>query len=388
MSLQTHSSSARLPQLDGLRGIAIILVLIWHYGVCCIKSSPNLFSHQFIDIFNLTWSGVDLFFVLSGFLLGGILMDHKGAANYFQVFYFRRICRIFPLYFFWLILFIGIWSFLKNLVSQEALHVLLGYPLPFWSYLTFTQNILMAADGDFGSRFLGITWSLAVEEQFYLLLPLIIYLTPKKKITFILLLFIVLAPLSRSLLYYFQIYPGKGFASYVMTPCRLDSLFLGVLCAHIIRQDKLTTLLRNNLKYLYFFLVLMMIVFYVMTVNNQLMLSQEMTLYGYTLIAVFYAVLLLISVLKDKGVLYTILTNPLLRKMGRIAYGVYIYHIGVLATTYFIFSKGAFEHYSLLLNTVSLFFTLIIAQLSWILFEKRINNFGHSIEYSPPFKKE
>ena len=72
------SRSRRYPELDGLRGIAILLVVAWHYNL-----GPFL-------------SGVDLFFVLSGFLLGGILLDKKEAPNYFKAFYARRICRIFP----------------------------------------------------------------------------------------------------------------------------------------------------------------------------------------------------------------------------------------------------------------------------------------------------
>ena len=100
--------SGRIPQLDGVRGLAIILVLIWHYFSMLVYPAESQFLFHFKQLFNLTWSGVDLFFVLSGFLIAGILVDQKGATNYFQVFYLRRTCRIMPLYFLIFFLYIGL----------------------------------------------------------------------------------------------------------------------------------------------------------------------------------------------------------------------------------------------------------------------------------------
>lgn len=114
--------SKRIPQLDGLRGIAILLILIWHYVVCQVSYFPNLFCVQVIQALNFTWSGVDLFFVLSGFLIGGILLDHRKADNYFQVFYIRRICRIFPLYFLWMAIFCVLKYGFPAVVNKGNLH--------------------------------------------------------------------------------------------------------------------------------------------------------------------------------------------------------------------------------------------------------------------------
>ncbi|MFN7140591.1 MAG: acyltransferase family protein, partial [Limisphaerales bacterium] len=91
---------SRIPELDGIRGIAILLVVLAHYFV--LPVGPGFAAANFLGtFFGLAWSGVDLFFVLSGFLIGGILLDAKASNNFFKVFYTRRVCRIFPLYFLW-----------------------------------------------------------------------------------------------------------------------------------------------------------------------------------------------------------------------------------------------------------------------------------------------
>src|SRR5262249_15646658 len=122
-----EATSRRIPELDGIRGTAILLVLLWHY-VVVQQTTLALFNR----VFGLTCSGVDLFFVLSAFLIGGILMAHRLATNFFQVFYVRRICRILPLYFLWLFLFIVVGAIVP--LRSEALRWLFAHPLPLWSY--------------------------------------------------------------------------------------------------------------------------------------------------------------------------------------------------------------------------------------------------------------
>jgi Acyltransferase family len=97
---------SRLRQLDGLRGCAIIFVLLWHYVVCQLNAPPGTFLHTAKSWLSFTWSGVDLFFVLSGFLITGILLDNANAANYFRTFYIRRACRILPVYMLLLLAFV------------------------------------------------------------------------------------------------------------------------------------------------------------------------------------------------------------------------------------------------------------------------------------------
>jgi peptidoglycan/LPS O-acetylase OafA/YrhL len=123
----------RSPILDAVRGLAILQVLTWHYLVPSLNHHGSALSLLVSASLNLAWTGVDLFFVLSGFLIGGILMDNRDAPNMFAVFYARRILRIVPLY----LLIIAVFQ-------------VFGGPDFLWPYLTFTQNMVWAADGHWG----------------------------------------------------------------------------------------------------------------------------------------------------------------------------------------------------------------------------------------------
>src|SRR6266581_1180198 len=96
------SLATRLPELDAVRGLAIVLVLLWHYVACQLEDQPGTALNLIRQALGICWSGVDLFFVLSGFLIGGILIENRESQNYFRIFYLRRVCRIFPLYYCWL----------------------------------------------------------------------------------------------------------------------------------------------------------------------------------------------------------------------------------------------------------------------------------------------
>jgi peptidoglycan/LPS O-acetylase OafA/YrhL len=105
-SWRTSRLAGRIPELDGIRGLAILLVLVWHYFGHFEGVLQRSWQAYALATLRLSWSGVDLFFVLSGFLIGGILYDAKDSKSYYQTFYRRRILRIFPLYFLWIALFI------------------------------------------------------------------------------------------------------------------------------------------------------------------------------------------------------------------------------------------------------------------------------------------
>ena len=96
---QDMTFASRIPELDGVRGLAISLVLVWHYLFGVFAPPDNSVLAALWGLAALSWSGVDLFFVLSGFLIGGILLDHRDSPHYFRTFYIRRACRILPLYF-------------------------------------------------------------------------------------------------------------------------------------------------------------------------------------------------------------------------------------------------------------------------------------------------
>jgi peptidoglycan/LPS O-acetylase OafA/YrhL len=209
----------RIPELDGLRGVAVLSVVIAHY-FCEVPG--GLQSAKF------GWLGVDLFFVLSGFLIGGILLDNRGSPRYFATFYLRRACRIFPVYY-------VVLAVVLTLAALFAGNSWLDAPLPAPAYLTYTQNIVMAETGRLGVAWLLPTWTLAVEEQFYFLLPVIIFLTPRRYIISLALTVIAAAPLFRVAAFATM----NDVAAGMLLPSRCDLLFFGVLSAAIYRQPAL-----------------------------------------------------------------------------------------------------------------------------------------------------
>jgi peptidoglycan/LPS O-acetylase OafA/YrhL len=170
----------RIPELDGLRGFAILLVLIYHYVVFPLHSLEPRSPTWLAACLDLTWSGVDLFFVLSGFLVGGLLYDARESPYYFRTFFARRVCRIFPLYYVLLTLvflggpYVGIYTAVPG-----GPHFTPAGPSPV-SCIFFLQNFWAAETGTPGSLWLAVTWSLAVEEQFYLVIPFLIRYFPAR----------------------------------------------------------------------------------------------------------------------------------------------------------------------------------------------------------------
>ena len=162
------------------------MVLVLHYFYYCEQSfasgSPLEKLHFFTHWF---WSGVDLFFVLSGFLIGGIIIDNRKATNFVRVFYVRRALRIVPAYSLLLIAYFVLRSVLDPVRYVPVFQVM--YPnVTDFSFLTFTQNICSSVATTIHRRnivnsfFMGPTWSLSVEEQFYLMVPFLLTLTPRK----------------------------------------------------------------------------------------------------------------------------------------------------------------------------------------------------------------
>jgi peptidoglycan/LPS O-acetylase OafA/YrhL len=218
------------PALDGLRGIAILLVLLHHLTIY----RPTRGVDQMIaQVPLIGWTGVDLFFVLSGFLISGILIDARGSRRYFMSFYARRTLRIFPLYY--LVLFLA----LVLLPQLPALHrVIVGpYPdpphLPYWLYYT---NISVAERG-LVHGWVDVAWSLAIEEQFYIVWAVVVWLCPPRWLGPICGVILLVSPIARML----ALNRGADTtAVYVLTWFRLDGLAAGSLLAWIARQRALT----------------------------------------------------------------------------------------------------------------------------------------------------
>jgi peptidoglycan/LPS O-acetylase OafA/YrhL len=365
-----------------LRGLAIFMVVFGHYA--SFKPEQGWPATIIRTIFPLAWSGVDLFFVLSGFLIGGLLLNFRGTENYIKAFYIRRICRIFPLYF----LCLGIFLILPWLLSGHHASIWYGWlfeedfsKVPRWSFVIFLQNLFYAKTYLAGNFWVAVTWSLAVEEQFYLLLPMLIWLVPDRKLPFVLVPLILFAPAFRLFLY---LYHPKIFP-YVLLPCRMDTLLIGVLCAYWMRHERTRRCLEENQDRLFLALSILLLGVVYLTACAPTTYSFEMVFLGYTWMALLYACLLLISITARKGVVITIMTFTPLRKLGVIAYGVYLIHMAINILMHgLILGKEPPTITSIsdgFVTLVALLTTLLLASLSWHFLEKPIIGWGHSFSY-------
>ena len=234
------SGRKHFPELDGLRGLAILLVLFCHYAFILpvrgrFGASLEILSFQ-------GWMGVTLFFVLSGFLITRILYDAKGQAHYFRNFYARRTLRIFPLYYGILGLQLLVLLIIKFGFPHAWLH--LHNPRKLWGAMpwlsTYTTNIGQSFF-HINSVIEGHFWSLAVEEQFYLVWPLLVFILPWRGLVKACAALVVTAFLVRAAL----AADANSFAAYSLTPCQFDALGLGALAALLVRDPSRYALLKE-----------------------------------------------------------------------------------------------------------------------------------------------
>lgn len=370
--------SRRIPALDGLRGIAILLVLMRH-GIFGLESSSPLVN-RLLTVGQLTWSGVDLFFVLSGFLIGGILLDAQASSRYYTTFYARRAYRILPLYLGVTILFL-----LRHLPVRflpGALGDTSPLTIPWASYLTFTQNFFMVHLGWFGPTAMVVTWSLAVEEQFYLVIPFVIRKIGNRRLVGAMVLIFIAATVLRVVLRHTLLH--GDFACYVLMPCRADSLCLGVLSAYLVRRPAFWNQLIRRRKLLWGAGVILFGGIAYMTARHYDNLSAPMTTWGYPWLALFYTCCLLAAVSSAGGIWHGILRNAHLMRLGTLAYCTYLLHFPliqggrrVLQVLLPSHPEAAFLAGGLL----AIALTLVLAMLSWRFFEQPMLRRGHKYQY-------
>ena len=205
---------ARIDGLDGLRGIALLMVILAH-----------------VHLLNFGWVGMQSFFVLSGFLITRILLKDKKVSTSFKsflgMFYMRRVLRVFPLYYSYLTV-IAIGALLLGLMAAVSPHLLPAY--------TYTYNYFHLGADYPHSHFFSHLWSMAVEEQFYLIWPLVIYLVPRRNLKSTLILLILAGPLLRLATWW--IWPPDigvpltskvTLAVYLLTPSHMDAFAAGAL---------------------------------------------------------------------------------------------------------------------------------------------------------------
>jgi len=315
-----ESSITRIGALDGIRGLAIILVLVYHYA----RSAKQLgFESAILSVANIGWTGVDLFFVLSGFLITGILYESRKAAHYFVNFYARRILRIFPVYYVAILTVL-----LLSIVWPEARF--LGTHSLGWIAVYLT-NVLMAVESDAAvPRALTHFWSLAVEEHFYLMWPFIVLLGPRRVLMAVAAGFIALGLGLRVASHLTGLLDAWDL--FLLTPTRMDGLAVGALCALAVRgPDGIAAVVRPAWVAALGGGAGLLIMLALTRTSSQI--DPAMQLIGYTLLAVTFGGFLVVGI--SWRPLNFILNLKILTWFGRYSYGMYVWHQVVNAVFFF-----------------------------------------------------
>jgi peptidoglycan/LPS O-acetylase OafA/YrhL len=342
----------KIPQLDAVRGLAILLVMAHN-------TSLDFPSYHSRFIFANGWMGVDLFFVLSGFLISGILLDSKRSPGYFKNFYVRRCLRIWPLYFsLILFMFVGV-----RLLSPAEGYQVISQSAPWWAYLLFLQNFLMVASTNAAGP-LGVTWSVAIEEQFYLVWPFIARFLNSTRLRWLAVTEICLSPLWRHYMSLHQVH------LYTNVFCRLDGLMAGALLALFVRERGFAA--SKYLTYAWIGLLVAVPLAF-------LAQAFGMTSIVYSFTALASVSFIYLSLYSPQRWLQAIMNNRFLVYTGTISYGLYLLHkisFGAVKTLHL-------DRNPYLPWIVAFLLSYALAVISWNVLEKPFLRLKRYFEFQP-----
>lgn len=330
---------AYIKQLDGLRALAVISVMLFHLGV---------------PFFSAGWLGVPMFFVLSGFLITGILINNKEKTHRFKNFYIRRSLRIFPLYYFYILVVFLFCAYLGVADTN-----------PWWWYLTYTQNYFYSLNNFryVSGQELGHTWSLAVEEQFYLLWPVVVLLC-SRYVSVIIAITLCFASISTR--YYLTTY--TNIVAFAPLFSSMDMLLVGGLLAYSSTNYKA-------------FKWLSIIMFSVGALWTFMIIKYDMFVFGWhhgitgpnqsfyiSTTLLFAGIIGMVSSGKIKA---SILNIRPINYLGKISYGLYMWHPFVNIVVDVVLYRGYFNYINgNLVIATKLILTVIVASLSFHILER------------------
>lgn len=358
-----------IPGLDGLRAVAYLFVFFFHT--------------RYLDV---GWIGVQFFFVLSGFLITGILLDMKKSlpsGGYFLKFYGRRFLRIFPLYYFYLLLAGGLTTWLISIPYRPGYMESFREQVRYAIFYVF--NFLLAVTDRDPSFLLEHLWSLSVEEQFYIFWPVLILLTPKRLQKGLFLTLIGLGPIFRIAFHLFYtsggsviFHPEVPEALHQLPFTHMDSFAIG---AYISRYE----IPRAKQQFYPLLFLIPLTGFatqYIATGETgtvsafgfpSVMSAGYQFIWGYSLLNYFFAVT--IQAVARDGMFNRSLDWAPMRYLGKISYGLYVFHHPVIWFAYLIRDLGIKNTLVQPLAALIAFFgTLLIASLSYHLLEKPVLN--------------
>src|SRR5271168_4330999 len=370
--------AGRIPELDGLRGVAILLVLFSHYIGTADRNPVRPLLRHFLGISDAGWMGVDLFFVLSGFLIGGILLDARTSPSYFRTFYMRRVFRILPVYYLWTALYaLLVTGALALLPGRTQLSVADLKQVPI--QLLFLRDVFIGGMGPLAFAWFMATWSLAVEEQFYLLAPPLIRFVSRRKLVITLAAIIAVLPVLRWMLIAYWGISGLRVAYFTM-PFRADALAWGILLAAGWRwpvfRDFLAErrILLQCLVAIFFGGVCVLLPWFARPFG---MVSIAV---GLSWLGMFFSALLLLVLSQTGGWVAGLMRWRVLRSLGTVSYCVYVIHTAVNVYAHKLLLGATPQIYNVqgvAVTLMALGLTLGVAALSWRFFEKPLIRRGH-----------
>jgi peptidoglycan/LPS O-acetylase OafA/YrhL len=368
-SRQAVALRQRMPALDGLRAFAILSVL-WHNSAAG-QYHGNAIANL-IDLFaNSGWLGVQLFFVLSGFLITGILLDSSNSPKRFSNFYGRRILRIFPPYYALLIAICWLLPFLFP--TTPALHKNLNNSIWYWLFLNNWTSHFIA-----GIPALPHLWSLAVEEQFYILWPACVFLLPQRALPWLCAGAVIVALLTRFGLTLYAPALADD-AAYQFTTARWDALVLGAALAFFIRNEFVYAKLRGYLLGSFYCSAAYIVIFTVIN-RNFAPTGPGITPLNQTIAAIFFTAIIFFAIEVRTQRIHrwqNLLLNPALQSIGKYSYAMYLFHMPliILLAPLWEHDVGAFSKAcpSLAITCFSLIILVgayYLAALSWVALER------------------
>ena len=402
-SVEATKFRGHIRALDGLRGVAILLVLMIHFYMNGgsnvaegpISGSTRAFGSLVTKVAMAGATGVPLFFVLSGFLITGILLDSRRNPNYFKAFYMRRFLRIFPLYYSTLCIILFILPSLLTFAADAQ--GVVSRQVWLWTYLSNTpwagggfQALAGSPGGGWdadGLFRLGHFWSLCVEEHFYILWPLVVYSSTDRGLATI-----CIGGFTASVaLGIMHSMPGCHPLLNWTTLTTMHGLFVGSLIALGLRVESINHFLAKHTgkAAMTFGMVFMGTIFFPGRLRGVWWWAFCQPIY-----ALFYGALL-IEALSAKGRLASILESSFLCKFGKFSYGIYVIHMVFQPTFERCFGHAyllspRFGHPwigQLVFYALSISSSYLLAVASWHLLEKHFLSLKRFFEYQPPAKR-
>jgi peptidoglycan/LPS O-acetylase OafA/YrhL len=375
-----HGSVQRIAAVDGLRGLAIVLVMLTHF--VRTPASGLLVDRTFARIASIGWCGVDLFFVLSGFLITGILLDGTASGSSPRNFYVRRALRVVPVYYAILSLILVVYPRMRPSDSTAIAHLAHTQG---W-YWGFASNVLLTRPGQWDAALPWTLhfWSLAVEEQFYLVWPVLIWLSGRRHAAALCVAAMLVSVVSRMVWVHTT---GDTLGSYVLTPLRFDGLAAGAFVAVAMRSPRMSLHLERwaaatalvaatGFAYL------------VVSTPDALSFQPRMQLVGFPVLAVGFAALLVLCLRRDGAVARWMSVRPL-RFAGRYSYAAYLLHYPVIFAVVACGLRddalprlaGSQLHSMLLLVVVAASVSFLLAWATWFLIERHAMRLKHRFPY-------